>query len=501
MEDGVLNAVADRSPGLTSLTSVTGVPTACGDESGNSSSSFHTAANDSITCDDELRASTDDTKTLPVCETTTQPLHNDDIKITGDVISQKGEVIDNVVSLESTARVCNKEVIAAPDDQQTMQVEDEEMDVEESYKQSSEPLLQASVVSSATPIAQDGEQFINDRSTSNPPPHSTTVLPHLREGELETSKIEADPSLEPLKRDGLSPPYLPGPETTALPIDESESSKIEADPSLEPLKRDDLSPPSLPGPETTALPINESESSKIESDPSLELLKQDAQDVTNPSLIFPNPDETSPSLEPLKQDETAHSLEPLKQDETTPSLEPLKQDETTPSLEPLKQDETTPSLEPLKQDETTPSLEPLKQDETTPSLEPLKQTNRTVSPLPMLLESDTTSLTFQNNPLPLPTPHEVLEGGEGGEHTPSVSSSGYGGSRETSPEEGEMITEDMRAEEERLRERDSRERSLEGEVSCVYMREALYTVINPQCACAARVAVLGLCVSVCLSVC
>ena len=62
-------------------------------------------------------------------------------------------------------------------------------------------------------------------------------------------------------------------------------------------------------------------------------------------------------------------------------------------------------------------------------------------------------------------------GGEGGEEsTPSVSSSGYGGSREVSPEEdtvGGVITEDMKEEEKRLRERESREQSV-GEEVCRY---------------------------------
>ena len=61
----------------------------------------------------------------------------------------------------------------------------------------------------------------------------------------------------------------------------------------------------------------------------------------------------------------------------------------------------------------------------------------------------------------------------GGQATPSVSSSGYGGSREASPEDGGLITEDMKAEEEKLRKGDSREPSLEREVShvcvCVYV--------------------------------
>ena len=63
------------------------------------------------------------------------------------------------------------------------------------------------------------------------------------------------------------------------------------------------------------------------------------------------------------------------------------------------------------------------------------------------------------------------EGGGGregdGENTPSVSSSGYGGSREVSPEEdtvGGVITEDMKEEEKRLRERESREQSVGEEV-------------------------------------
>ena len=56
--------------------------------------------------------------------------------------------------------------------------------------------------------------------------------------------------------------------------------------------------------------------------------------------------------------------------------------------------------------------------------------------------------------------------GEGGDRaTPSVSSSGYGGSREVSPEVGGLITEEMRSEEERLRQGESREGSLEREVS------------------------------------
>ena len=50
---------------------------------------------------------------------------------------------------------------------------------------------------------------------------------------------------------------------------------------------------------------------------------------------------------------------------------------------------------------------------------------------------------------------------------PSVSSSGYGGSREGSPQESDemgLITEEMKAEEEKLKERESREGSLEEEV-------------------------------------
>ena len=58
------------------------------------------------------------------------------------------------------------------------------------------------------------------------------------------------------------------------------------------------------------------------------------------------------------------------------------------------------------------------------------------------------------------------EVGEGGDRaTPSVSSSGYGGSREVSPEVGGLITEEMRSEEERLKQGESREGSLEREVS------------------------------------
>ena len=63
---------------------------------------------------------------------------------------------------------------------------------------------------------------------------------------------------------------------------------------------------------------------------------------------------------------------------------------------------------------------------------------------------------------------EVGGGGGGGEgeSTPSVSSSGYGGSRGASPEDdpvmvGGVITEDMKEEEKRLRERESREQSAE----------------------------------------
>ena len=63
-------------------------------------------------------------------------------------------------------------------------------------------------------------------------------------------------------------------------------------------------------------------------------------------------------------------------------------------------------------------------------------------------------------------PLEEEEGGRGeGESASSVSSSGYGGSREASPEEvGGVITEDMKEEEKRLKERESREQSVGEEV-------------------------------------
>ena len=63
---------------------------------------------------------------------------------------------------------------------------------------------------------------------------------------------------------------------------------------------------------------------------------------------------------------------------------------------------------------------------------------------------------------------EVERRGCEGEGAPSVGSSGYGGSREGSPEEGGLITVDMKEEEKRLRERESREQSL-GEEVCVYV--------------------------------
>lgn len=66
-----------------------------------------------------------------------------------------------------------------------------------------------------------------------------------------------------------------------------------------------------------------------------------------------------------------------------------------------------------------------------------------------------------------------LEGG-GRQETASVSSSGYGGSREASPDVGPIITDDMKEEEERLRERESPE-SIEGEVSlCVCIHACIY---------------------------
>ena len=66
-------------------------------------------------------------------------------------------------------------------------------------------------------------------------------------------------------------------------------------------------------------------------------------------------------------------------------------------------------------------------------------------------------------------PLEEEEGGRGeGEGALSVSSSGYGGSRDASPEEvGGVITEDMKEEEKRLRGRESREQSVGEEVKCL----------------------------------
>ena len=82
--------------------------------------------------------------------------------------------------------------------------------------------------------------------------------------------------------------------------------------------------------------------------------------------------------------------------------------------------------------------------------------------------------------------------GEGGDRaTPSVSSSGYGGSREVSPEVGGLITEEMRSEEERLRQGESREGSLEREVSFSISLSPVHTYnvlvhvysIHVQCTC------------------
>ena len=96
-----------------------------------------------------------------------------------------------------------------------------------------------------------------------------------------------------------------------------------------------------------------------------------------------------------------------------------------------------------------------------------------VSTVPTLTKPDCRDIAAISSSVPSEVGEGGKEGGGGREKTPSVDSSGYGGSREASPDDeaaavvmgggggGGIITEDMVAEEERLRER---EQSLGGEV-------------------------------------
>ena len=122
---------------------------------------------------------------------------------------------------------------------------------------------------------------------------------------------------------------------------------------------------------------------------------------------------------------------------------------------------------------------PNTEDNTKPLLlEPVPDEQRAASPLSPTPPDTTAGCPTERETLSLS--HSVLDEGVGGEErelvTPSVSSSGYGGSREASPEDGVIITEDMKAEEERLRVRESREQSLEGEVSCVCLSQCVCIV-------------------------
>ena len=435
MEDSAVNTVNHGgAPG------VAGLPSHSVEESETSSASFHSAVDDSLSRDTNCL--------VTEMEVEEGGNHKHDSNTQSNVCdTNHPNSDDNVLNQEL-------DLNSHPPCLSTCTAVDMAIDASENTKDD------ANDISNSAPTVLSPKHI--SESSINPPQLASADVDMAfdvsEENSDDLSHVEADQKQEL----GIKLPHLSPTAAVDVAIDASENTKDDAcEPNLKQVDELSNKPPHPSSPTAVDVVSDASENTKGDSDNSS---NSEPVVLSQKPGLSDNPPHLSSTAVDMAVDDASPNTDDNANNSSNSEPAVLSQkpglSDNPPHLSSTAVDMAVDVASPNTEDNTKPLL-----------LEPLPDEQRAASPLSPTPPDTTAGCPTERETLSLSL--SVLDEGVGGEErelvTPSVSSSGYGGSREASPEDGVIITEDMKAEEERLRERESREQSFEGEVSCVFV--------------------------------